>query len=273
MDLDQPKNILITGASSGIGAALARAYAAPGVTLHLGGRNQARLERIVSHCADLGARAIGRVQDVVDRGGMTHWIDESYSEGPLDLVIANAGISGGTGEPGIADGAHARGENPDQVREIMAVNVDGVINTVFPAFNRMLDTEVPPSGTRGQVAIMSSLAGFRSFPGAPAYCASKAAVRSLGEGLRGLMAPNHISVSTICPGFVKSPMTDANPYTMPLIMPSDQAAWIIKNGLARNRGRITFPKPLAAVVWLMTTLPPSWTDPLMRRLPEKPATE
>lgn len=270
MDTTHPKSILITGASSGIGAALARAYSASDTILHLGGRNRARLEQVATDCKSLGARAIARTLDVRDHTGMARWIQEAWADRPLDLVIANAGVSGGTGAAGNGCDDRAPSENEEQVRKIMAVNVDGVVNTVFPAIDRMLAGAVPPSGTRGQIAIMSSLAGFRGFPGAPAYCASKAAVRSLGEGLRGLMAGNDIKVSVICPGFVQSPMTDANPYPMPFIMSSERAAMIIKDGLAQDRARIAFPRRLAAVVWLITAVPPSWTDPLLRRFPEKP---
>ena len=116
---------------------------------------------------------------------------------------------------------------------------------------------------------MSSLAGFRGFPGAPAYCASKAAVRVWGESLRGHLAREGIGVSVICPGFVKSPMTAVNQFPMPLLMDSDAAARRIQRGLARNRGRISFPWPLAAAAWLLGALPPAWTDPLLAKMPEK----
>ncbi len=260
MDGNGPNKILITGGSSGIGAALARAYAADGVTLYLGGRDLERLEAVAADCRNRGAAAFVRCQDVTDRVGMAGWIAQA---GPLDLVIANAGISGGRGRT-------TGGEDPAQVREIMAVNIDGVINTVIPALDGMLDGAAPASGCRGQIAIMSSLAGFRGLPGAPAYGASKAAVRSWGEGLRGLLAGHGVRVSVICPGFVESPMTAANPYPMPFLTASDRAAEIIKKGLARDRARIAFPWPLAAMVWLLAALPPSWVDPVVRRFPKKP---
>lgn len=267
MDGNGPRKILITGGSSGIGAALARAYAADGVTLYLGGRDLERLEAVAADCTNRGAAVFVRCQDVTDRVGMADWIAKA---GALDLVIANAGISGGTGC--ITGGEDTvPGEDPAQVRDIMAVNIEGVVNTVFPALDGMLDGAAPASGVRGQIAIMSSLAGFRGLPGAPAYGASKAAVRSWGEGLRGLLAGQGVKVSVICPGFVESPMTAANPYHMPFLTASDRAAEIIKKGLARDRARIAFPWPLAALVWLLAALPPSWLDPVVRRFPKKPA--
>ena len=267
------KNILITGASSGIGAALAIAYAAPAVTLHLGGRHRERLDTVTAECAAKGAHALPRCQDVRDRSAMADWVRSAWQTAPLDLVIANAGISGGTANAA-RDGGETdshTAENEAQVRDIMATNIDGVINTVLPAYDLMSTAAAGPSGRRGQIAVMSSLAGFRGFPGAPAYCASKAAVRSFGEGLRGLAMRDGIGVSVICPGFVESPMTDANPFPMPFIMSSERAATIIQRGLARNRGRISFPHRLAAIVWLMSAVPPSWTDRFLARLPGKPA--
>ncbi len=87
--------------------------------------------------------------------------------------------------------------------------------------------------------------------------------------MRGHLAPEGIGVSVICPGFVRSPMTAVNQFPMPLLMDSDVAARRIKRGLARNRGRISFPRPLAAAAWLLGALPPAWTDPLLAKLPEK----
>jgi short-subunit dehydrogenase len=269
MERHGPREILITGASSGIGAALARAYAAEGVTLHLGGRDRDRLEAVAADCRARGSRAVTRCQDVAEARGMAAWITEACAGGALDLVIANAGISGeAKAASGTPDGRP--GEAHALAGKILAVNVAGVVNTVYPALEAMLKMPAPATGRRGQIAIMSSLAGFRGMPTAPAYCASKAALRSLGEGLRPAMARHGIGVSVICPGFVESPMTEGNPFPMPFLMPADRAAAIIKRGLARNRARIAFPLRLAAAAWLFGILPPAWTDPLVRRAPGRP---
>jgi len=252
---ESPRSILITGASSGIGEALARVYAAPGIALALTGRDHARLAAVAEACRSMGAVVRAEALDIVRaRERLAVWIAEADAAAPLDLAIANAGISAGTG-----GGA----ETAAQARRLLDTNVGGVVDTVLPAIELMR-----PRG-HGQIAIMASLAGFRGFPGAPAYCAGKAAVKVWGEALRGELHEAGIGVSVICPGYVKSRMTADNSFHMPFLMEADRAARIIRRGLARNRARIAFPRRLYAAVWLISVLPPSFTDPLLRRLPKK----
>lgn len=252
--MTQPRSILITGASSGLGAALARHYAAAGIRLVLTGRNAARLVAVAEDCRAAGADAEPAAVDVVDRIAMAALIDAADRAKSLDLVIANAGVSAGTlGGP----------ESTDQVRRIYAVNVDGVVNTVQPAAAAMR------ARRRGQIAIVSSLAAWRGFPGAPAYCGSKAAVKVWGEALRGSLHGDGIGVSVVCPGYVETAMTATNDFWMPMMMSSEKAARIIARGLARNRARIAFPWPLYAAVVAISLLPPALIDPLMRALPAK----
>jgi NADP-dependent 3-hydroxy acid dehydrogenase YdfG len=237
--LPDPEHILITGASSGIGAALAHHYAGPGRHLSLGGRNAERLEQVAAACRAAGATCTTAVGDVTQRAAMADWISVCEAMRPIDLLVANAGISAGTMKLGNAPDANDT--------EVFATNVDGVVNTVEPMLDRMC------SRRQGQIAIMSSLASFRAFGTAPAYCASKAAVRFYGEGLRRAHAREGVAISVICPGFVRSPMTDANDFRMPLLMDADRAARIIARGLARDRARIAFP---LAMYWAVRGL--SW---------------
>ncbi len=271
-----PRSVLITGASSGIGAALALAYAEAGRRLALGGRDESRLAAVAEQCRTRGADVTTRPLDITDRESATAWIAEAAAAGwggRLDLVIANAGISGGTG----GDGSHGGQESAEQVRCLFAVNVDGVFNTVLPAIPLMRDqATVTIAGTppwRGQIAIVGSLVGFRGFPSAPAYSASKAAVKAWGEGLRGALEHDGIAVSVVCPGFIRTPMTAGNPFPMPFLMEPERAAAIVKRGLEQNRARIAFPWQHHAVAWLAGALPPAWLDPLLSRLPKKPARE
>lgn len=250
-----PENILITGASSGIGEALALHYAAKGVNLFLTGRNQARLDAVASLCRHKGAEVEIASIDVTNRQDIKNLILRIDADKPLDLVIANAGISGGTG------GSAAEGE--DQVRAIFAVNVEGVLNTVLPVLPLMV------ARGRGQIALMSSLAAFTGWPGAPAYSASKAAIRIYGEALRGSLVKTGIQVNVICPGFVESRMTAVNQFSMPFLMTSHRAAHIIASGLARNRGRIAFPWPTYLISGCIGLLPVSWSRWILTKMPQK----
>lgn len=248
------RSILITGASSGLGAALAEAYAAPGVFLHLGARRGDLLAQIAGACRARGAEVGIASIDVGDAAAMEAWVVGADDGRPLDLVIANAGISGGT------SGGQ---ESAQQTRDIFRINVDGVLNTVLPVLPRMA------ARGAGQIGIMASLAGHRGFPGAPAYCASKAAVKVWGEGLRGEMAESGVGVSVIMPGFVTTPMTAVNDFPMPFLMPVEQAAKIVQRGLAANGARIAFPWPMAAIAWAIGALSPALTDRLLRAAPKK----
>ncbi|QJE72434.1 SDR family NAD(P)-dependent oxidoreductase [Aerophototrophica crusticola] len=249
-----PRCILITGGSSGIGAALARLYAAPGTRLLLTGRDPARLAAVAADCAGQGAAVETTTTDVTDRDALAAWLLAQDDSGPIDLVLANAGISAGTGG-GV--------ETEAQARAVFATNLDGVMNTIHPLIPRM------QARRRGQLGLMASLAGFRGLPGAPAYCASKAAVRVYGEALRADLAPHGVGVSVICPGFVRTPMTDVNRFPMPFLMDADRAARIIRRGLERDRARIAFPFGTYLVSWLLGTLPPLLIDPFLAALPRK----
>ncbi|HBR69241.1 MAG TPA: short-chain dehydrogenase [Rhodospirillaceae bacterium] len=252
------EHIAITGASSGIGAELARHYAAPGVTLSLVGRDRERLTEVAVFCENAGAAVHAALIDVTDREALAAFLLEQDREKPIDLLIANAGISAGTG--GVL-----HGEPADQVRKIFDVNLTGVLNTINPVLPEMVGRG------RGQIALMSSLAGFRGWPGAPAYCASKAAVRVYGESLRGALGKTGVGVSVICPGFVESRMTAVNDFPMPFLMGAPQAAKIIARGLANDRGRISFPLRAAAFVWFISLLPDRIAQKLLKATPPKKA--
>ena len=230
------------------------AYARAGARLVLSGRDPARLAAVERACAARGAAVVGGAVDVADRAAMADFVARADDAAPLDLVIANAGISAGTG-----DGV----ESEAQLRALTDVNVAGIINTLAPLVPRLR------ARRRGQIALMSSLASFRGIAGAPGYCASKAWVRVYGEALRGDLAAHGVGVSVICPGFVRSRMTADNRFPMPFLMDAERAARIIVRGIAANRGRIAFPLPMAFAGWLLAALPIALTDGLLRRLPRK----
>lgn len=254
MNLPPPRSILITGASSGIGEALARLYAAPGITLALTGRDRARLDAVAADLRARGAAVLAETVDVADAAALADFVARADQAAALDLVVANAGIGLGRPDPAGLD-AH--------VRATFAVNVDGVFNTIHPAITLMAGRG------RGQVALVASIAGYRGLPTAPAYAASKAAVKAYGEGLRPWLRVHGIAVSVINPGFVVSRMTARNAFPMPFLMSADKAAVIIRDGLARNRGRIAFPWPMAVMGWLLAAAPQGLLDLITARMPAK----
>jgi len=249
-----PRSILITGASSGIGEELALGYAREGVDLAVSGRHAGRLADVAAACRDKGADVVSETIDVIDRAAMAGWINRVDERRPIDLVIANAGISGGTA---------GDGEDDEQVRDIFAVNLAGVLNTVLPVLPAM------KARGAGQIAVVSSIAGFRGLSSAPAYSASKAAVKAWGEAIRPMLAEDGISVSVVCPSFVTTRMTDVNKFPMPFIMPAEKAAAIIRRGLDRRKPLIVFPWQAALAARILANLPAWIMDPLLRRMPRK----
>lgn len=248
------KHILITGASSGIGQALALEYAAPDHRLSLTGLNEDRLKQVADDCRARGAIVEERIIDVMDRAAMTKWLLEIDEAAPLDLVIANAGISGGSS--GV--------ENwEESTRDIFAVNLAGTLNTILPLIPVMINRG------HGQIALMSSLAGFRGLASSPAYSASKVAVKAYGEALRMRYQDSGLKVNVICPGFVESRITEKNTFKMPFLMKGEKAAKIIKHGLVKNKAVISFPFPMAFSVRLFSLLPLGLVELLSKYMPSK----
>ncbi len=254
--MKNPRSILITGASSGIGEALAKEYAEPGIFLALSGRNGERLEKVAETCRRIGAEVSADTVDVTHRDAMRSWIERIQEDHPLDLVIANAGISSG-------DKDRSGGLNETVTRDIFAVNMAGVLNTLFPAIDSMQRRK------KGQLALVSSMAGYRGLPSAPAYSASKVMVKAYGEALHGVLRKKGIGVTVICPGFVESRITAKNKFPMPWIWKASKAARVIRKGLEKNKTLIAFPLPFAAAMWCLNLLPSSWTVKVLSRLPRK----
>lgn len=254
-----PVAILITGASAGLGRALALGYAAPGVTLFLSAIANEELQAVADACRARGAVAVPQVLDVRDRAAMADWIHACDRTAALDLVIANAGISAGS------RGGSDDGEDDATMRAIFATNVDGVLNTVLPAVAAMRVRG------RGQFALVSSLAGYRGTRRSAAYCASKAAVRVFGEGLRQRLALVGIGVSVVCPGYLDVGSTSSRHRGSPLCVGVDRAVRTIRRGLERNRGWIAVPWWLAMTARISMLLPSRCWDWLGRERAAKVA--
>ena len=244
-------SVMITGASSGLGRALALACAAPGTRLYLAGRDAERLDGVAAACRGRGAEVDARVLDVRDAEAMEHWVGEA---GRLDLVIANAGISAGT-EGGV--------ETAAQTRAIFAVNLDGVLNTVLPAMAAMAAQPPDARGLRGRIAVVASIASFVPAPGAPSYCASKAAVDAWTVATAASARARGIGMTSICPGYVRTAMTARNRFPMPGLMDADRAAAIILRGVAAGRRRLAFPWWMGLAARLVGLLPPRLSAALL----------
>ena len=227
-----PTVIAITGASSGIGAAVAQYYAAPGRTLALIGRHVERLEQVARACRDKGATVEKGTADVRDRDAIGEWLLSFDARNPIDLLLANAGMLTGS----LKDGSI---ESLDQSTVQIETNFIGALNTALPVLERMIERK------RGQIAFTSSLAAFQSHPDWPAYCASKAGLLVYATSLRERMRGTGVRINTICPGWVTAPINDPFIMWRPMEMRPEVAARVIARGLARDREVIAFPQPLA----------------------------
>lgn len=252
----KPKSIIITGASSGLGASLALAYADKDIKLGLSGRDAQRLEQVADQCRAKGAIVEIATIDVTNAPAMEEWLTGFNNRYPVDLCIANAGISAGSG---------GGGESVEQATRIFDINLLGVLHTVEPLLPFMR------TRGKGQIAIVSSVAGFRGLPTAPAYSVSKAAVRYYGQALRAALYRYGVSVSVICPGFIKTPMTDVNPFPMPFMVTAEKAADHIKRKLASGTKLIAFPWPLVWMSRIQNLLPDFILDKIYARVPAKPS--
>ena len=237
------KTIIITGASSGLGAELAIKYSASGNNLFLIARSEERLNIIV---------------DVTDADAMGGHIKEIADKHKIDIVIACAGVSAGT-----LDGP----ETAKQTNKIFATNINGVLNTILPAMPHMIQMR------SGNIVIVSSMAGFLGLSSAPSYSASKGAARIFGQALQGYLKNYNVHVSTVIPGYIKTPMTEVNSFPMPFMTSADKAARKIVRGVAKNKNIIAFPLIMFFSLKLFSLLPSALISYINSKLPGKPAFE
>lgn len=248
-------NTVITGASSGIGEALAIACAKRGDTLFLCGRNEKRLRDVCARCRAVGAASVeGTVLDITHDAETHDWILACNKTAPIERLFANAGVSTGF-------------ESPENVRKTFAINVGGTVNTVLPALDMFRERR---KGHR-QIVITASIAGYGPLRACPSYSATKSCLKTWGLALREQLSSHGIQISVVCPGFVRSRITDANTCPMPFFMEADKAAEIILSRVERNVGLIAFPWPLRLASWWLSSLPFRLNELINRILPQKVA--
>ena len=251
-----PLRVFITGASSGIGASLARDYAARGAVLGLLARRRDMLDALIATLPDPGRHRAYAV-DVTDHAALARaaqdFIDANRG---ADIVIASAGISHGT--------LTERPEDLALFESVFATNVGATVATFAPFIGAMKNQD----GPRRLVAI-GSLAGVRGMRGAGAYCASKAAVHSYAESLRLEMRPHGIRVVTIAPGYIDTPMTSNNRFPMPFLMPAERFAARAADAIAAGSSFRVIPWQMGLVARLLRVLPNALFDALFARAPQK----
>lgn len=241
------RNIILTGASGGIGMALAERLAKPGSRLLVIGRRGDELQSLADHCRAKGAEVEVGVADVRERETLGRLILDFDDRFPVDLVLANAGVSAGL----------SLGRQPEAAGEslrLLETNYCGMLHTVEPLLPRLMARRA------GCIALTSSIAALRPQPDLPSYSATKMAVRGYGVALRGWLREFGVQVTVIFPGFVTSPMSARHQGPKPFEISPERAADIIVRGLERRASVIAFPLTLAILAMLGMLIPPALAD-------------
>lgn len=238
---------IVTGASSGIGLALARELAGRGYELALLARRRELLDELA---AGLKTKAVALPCDVTDLGAVRDAVRSAEEQlgGAFDLAVANAGIS----VPG-----HATKFKAEEANEIIRVNVIGMFNLYDAVIPSMI------AAKKGRFAGVASIAGLRGLPTGAPYSASKAAMQTFLEASRVELAPYGVGVTIVNPGFIATPLTEKNRFKMPFLMQADKAARIIANGLEKGKRVVEFPLPMSLLMRLVRHLPDALYDRAM----------
>ncbi len=245
--------VVISGASSGIGLALARHYLVRGATVAAFAR---RGELLQSLAAEFPDRVFPYTLDVRDAASIRTAAEDFMARaGVPDIVIANAGVSRGTLTEYVEDEA--------AFQSVMDINVLGMVKTFQPFLAAMR------TARRGTLVGVASVAGFRGLPGSGAYSASKAAAISYLESLRVETFGSGVKVVTLCPGYIKTPMTDVNTYPMPFILEADEAARRMARVIESGKSLAVVPWQMGLVGWALLRMPNWLYDALFSKAPHK----
>jgi short-subunit dehydrogenase len=247
--------VFLTGASSGLGSALARRYAAEGAVLGLYARRAKSLRQLAGTLAPATCAVYpGDVRDAAALRAAARDFMGRY--GTPDVIVANAGVSIGT--------LTAHEDDNEAFHTVLDTNVLGMVHAFQPFLSALV------AAKRGKLVGVASVAGFRGLPGSGAYSASKAAAISYLESLRVELSGSGVEVITLCPGYIATPMTEKNPYPMPFLLSADDAARLMVRAIRRGRRFYVLPWQMAWVGWLLRALPRPVYDRAFARAPRKP---
>ncbi len=252
MRIDWSKRVVfITGASSGIGRALAVELGRRGASIGLLARRESVLEEIVKEVEVAGGRALALAADVKDAGAVSRAAAKlSETFGAIDVLVANAGV-------GVTTDAKAL--KPEEVAEVININVLGAVNSATAVLPDMVERN------KGQLVVISSLAAYRGLPKSAAYCASKAAVSAFFESLRVDLRGSGVDVTIIHPGFIKTPLTAGREAQMPYLMELDDAVKKIVRAIEVRKKSYAFPWQLASIVRAAMIMPIPLYDRIVSR--------
>jgi short-subunit dehydrogenase len=243
---------LVTGASSGIGEALSRRLAREGCAVSLCARRLDLLEGLAERIRSEGGRARASALDVSRSAEIHKAVEEAEAElGPIDLVVANAGV-------GIT--APAVKLRPEWVDQMIDVNLKGALYLMIAVLPGMIERR------RGQLVGVTSLAAYRGLPGSAIYSASKSGLSTFLESIRAEVRQSGVIVTEVCPGFIRTPMTDKNRHPMPFLLEADEAARRIVLAMRAGRARYGFPWPMHALMRLIQSIPVPIYDLLARKM-------
>ncbi|WP_420409156.1 SDR family NAD(P)-dependent oxidoreductase [Hoeflea sp.] len=245
-------HVAITGATSGLGWELSRLYAARGCSLVLAGRNEQRLLEISELCRALGADVETQAVDTTDFEAMDAWLGQAYAKRPIDLFVANAGMGGS--EVLVSDQA----ESSELARKILEVNTRATISSVAGLIPHMTERG------SGHIVILGSISGRIGLPQSPVYCASKAALSVYADAIRRLLKPHGVSVTSVLPGFIDTPMSRSLDMARPWCWPAERAARRIARDVERRAAHSVFPWQLRFLIGVQNLLPAGVSDRILR---------
>nr|WP_243771032.1 SDR family NAD(P)-dependent oxidoreductase [Burkholderia cenocepacia] len=251
-------HVIVTGASAGIGRALALAYAGPGVVIGLVGRDAGRLAASAEACRSRGAEVVEMQIDVRDAIAVRCAFEAFDARHPIDLLIANAGVAS-------TIASSDEWEDLERTAYVVDTNFYGMLHTALPTIDAMRKRR------RGRIALVASIAALRGMAISPAYCASKAAIKAYGDSVRPLLARDGVGVTIILPGFVKTAMSDVFPGDKPFLWSAERSAEYIRRRLDAGRSEIAFPGLLAFGMRLLPLLPAALADAILDRLSYLPS--